>query len=73
MQAFRGAAHGLVTFLGAVGVLLLFVAVLVLLPLFVAGVVVDYMIYRPAREADIVDRLYDIEMQLISLGGTVQR
>lgn len=61
------------TFLGAVGVLLLFVAVLVLLPLFVAGVVVDYMIYRPAREADIVDRLYDIEMQLISLGGTVQR
>ncbi len=50
MGFLRGLASGLVGLLGGLGTVILFVAVLVALPLFVAGVLVDYMMFRPARE-----------------------
>jgi hypothetical protein len=50
MAALRGIASGVLTVLGALGTAILFMVVLIALPLSVAGVLVDYVMFRPARE-----------------------
>ena len=50
MKWLRGIASGLLTILGTVGTAILFIVLLIALSLSVAGVLVDYMMFRPARE-----------------------
>jgi hypothetical protein len=61
----RSIGSALVTVLGAVGTVILFVIVLLALPLFVAGVLVDYMMFRPQREHEVLARLRSIEAELV--------
>jgi hypothetical protein len=65
MGVLRRIGSGLVTMLGAVGTGILFIIVLIALPLFIAGVVVDYMMFRPQRERDVLAHLEWIEQQLL--------
>jgi hypothetical protein len=64
MRVLRGIAAGLRALLGAVGVVILYVIVLIALPLFVAGVLIDYMMFRPEREQEVLARLRSIEAEL---------
>jgi hypothetical protein len=64
MRILQRIASGLLTVLGALGTVILFIIVLIALPLFIAGVLVDYMMFRPAREQALLARLDRIEVAL---------
>lgn len=57
MEVLKSIGNGLVAVLGGVGVVILYVVVLVTLPLWLAGIAVDYMLFRPGREAEIRNKL----------------
>jgi hypothetical protein len=68
MRVLRAIGNGLVTLLGALGVVILFLIVVIAIWPVGAGIAVDYMIFRPKREQELLATLSSIEGRLVRAG-----